>query len=135
MNDERIQVSREEVGLLMSYATRPHRLTEELVQQMVNGVTGPELLGIAAWVGLPQSTAVRLVDANRPTKPADRNRRGVGDTRFRRALVGILVVMLIANIATTIASDVSAVGVVLIAGAGAGAAYLVYRVIVAISPS
>lgn len=135
MNDERIQVSREEVGLLMSYATRPHRLTDELVEQMVNGVTGPELLEIAAWVGLPQSTAIRLVDANRPTNPADRNRRGVGDARFRKALVGILVVMLITNVATTIASDVSGVGVVLLTGAGAGAAYLVYRVIVAISPS
>lgn len=54
-----------------------------------------------------RSTAIRLVDANRPTNPADRNRRGVGDARSRKALVGILVVMLITNVATTIASDVS----------------------------
>lgn len=117
----------------MSYATRPDRLTAELVHRMVDGVTGPELLEITDWVGLPESTAIRLIDANRPPQPSGPGRRGMGDLRFRRTIIGILVTMLIVNTAFTIASGVGEVGVVLLTLAGAGVAYIVYRVIIAIS--
>ena len=134
MDGKRIQVSREDVGLVMSYATRPDRLTEDLVDRMVNGVTGEELLEITDWIGLPQSTAIRLIDANRePT--AKTAARGMSDARFRKALVGILVVMVLANVAFVSAAGIDVVGVVLVTAASAAVAWLVYRVIRAISTS
>jgi hypothetical protein len=135
VSSDRTRISREEIGILMSYATRPDRMTKEVIQKLVDGVTGPELIEIAAWVGLPESTAVRLVDANRPSERRSAGSRGLLETRFRRTLVGILVFMVVLNIALSVGSNVEGPGLVVLVGASVGAAYLVYRVILAIAPS
>lgn len=132
MPDDRLRISREEIGLLLSYATRPDRLTEEAVDRLVAGVTGEELTEIVEWVGLPESMAVRLADANRST--AERTRRGLGpDPRFRRALFGIVVFMSLGNTALLVASDAGPFALVFGIAATALGGFLVYRLVFAIS--
>lgn len=125
---ERFSVSREEIGLLLSYATRPERMSEELIHRLVSGVTGPELIEICSWVGLPESTAVRIVEAGRSTSPGEAG-APVFDSRFKRATVMLLVVMVAANIGLAVAAGFSGVGLVLVAGGGIGVGYLLYRII------
>ncbi|MDH3306205.1 MAG: hypothetical protein OEO77_01595 [Acidimicrobiia bacterium] len=66
---DRYRISREDIGILMSFATRPDRITDDVVHRLGKGVTHAELLEIAEWVGLPRSTASRLIKAGGPASP------------------------------------------------------------------
>ncbi|NND14358.1 MAG: hypothetical protein HKO10_10355 [Acidimicrobiia bacterium] len=100
MSQERFSISPEEVGLMLSFATRPDRLTESVVVKLEEGVTFTELEQIVAWVGLPKSTAARLVHAQGPAGGSNGGSTGtrsgqidtISSGRFRRHLTGILIV-------------------------------------------
>lgn len=129
-SNKRHQISREDVGILMSYATRPDRITEAWVERLSNGVTHAELKEFSALVGLPQSTAAKLIDVGDRDKTALRGRWPGTGNAYRQAVIGVLAVFVI--------------GVTLIAGSmdrsplaalamGSVTAYLVYRLIARLS--
>lgn len=132
MSEERFKISREEVGLLMSYATRPDRFSEDLIDRLVSGVTGPELVSICTWVGLPDSTAARLVRAN-TTPRAGAKGRMTAPSPFWRAIAGLLIVMVIGFIVWVLGADFSGVRAVLTSAAAIGIGYALFRLIVAMS--
>lgn len=99
MAQERFSISPEEVGLMLSFATRPDRFTEPLVDKLREGVTFSELEEVLAWVGLPKSTAARLAHARGSAGEPDggsfgptTNQHGVTGRRFRRHLTGMLLI-------------------------------------------
>ncbi len=85
---------------MLSFATRPDRFNESLVRKLQDGVTFSELEQLLAWVGLPKSTAARLVHARGSAmEPAGGTRgNGPGQSsvvtggRFRRHLTAMLMV-------------------------------------------
>lgn len=89
----------------MSFATRPDRITEEMTTLLGKGVTYSELQEIVAWVGLPESTAAKLVHAQTSTAGAQRKR--ALSKRFGRHLIGILVAFVLIATLVNIASDMS----------------------------
>lgn len=121
-------LSREDIGILMSYATRPERITEEVIARLRGGVTFAQLETIAAWVGLPRSTAARLAQAE---PSADRGQAGGRmPVAYRRSLLGILLAYLVVAVAFEIGSGSGPWDVFVIAAWMSVAVYLVYSLIV-----
>ena len=89
--NERFQVSPEEVGVMMSFATRPDRFTKAIKAKLEAGVTSDELEEILAWVGLPKSTAARVIHSQASSDGVSSGGAAAGP-RFRRHLGGILFV-------------------------------------------
>ncbi len=117
------------MGLLMSFAKRPDRFSDEMIDAMRRGVTYPELMEIAAWVGLPKSTAARLVHSRtRNSAPS----QGLS-ARFGRHLIGILVVFVAGATLVNIFLGESWVRVVVLAAVFSMIAYGLYSLIARIS--
>lgn len=76
---------------MLSFATRPDRLNKSVVAKLEAGVTYSELEEILAWVGLPKSTAARLIHAQESSEGVSSGGAAAG-RRFRRHLNGILLV-------------------------------------------
>jgi len=91
----------------MSFATRPDRITEEMTALLGKGVTYSELQEIAAWVGLPKSTAAKLVHAQTSTTGTPRLGKRALSQRFGRHLIGILVAFVFGATLLNIASEMS----------------------------
>lgn len=133
--EQRYQIGREEIGILMSYATRPDRLTSDVIAKLRAGVTRPELVELSAWLGLPQSTPARLIDANTSQGRSRSGRRGAPDTRYRRALIGLLGAYLAVETVFMYESARSRPSVFFLTVVGALTAYLVYSLIVRLAPA
>lgn len=130
---DRIQLSREDIGILMSYATRPERFTDDVIERLCGGVTRPELVEISAWLGLPKSTATRLFDASNADQASAGGRRVGLSARYRRAMIGLLGLFVLSNAITNLTSEQGGLGSFFLTAAAALTAYIVYALIVRFS--
>lgn len=101
----RYRLSREEIGILLSYARHPEAATEGWVGRLQRGVDGEELAEFVEAAGLPRDSVERIV----ATRLLDD--RGSGDgwshrsPRFRRAIVGVVVAYVVLAIAFSFATN------------------------------
>lgn len=128
--DDRIQLSREDIGILMSFATRPERFTDEVIARLGGGVTWAQLAELSTWLGLPKSTPSRLFSVAADDRARAGGRRIELNRHYRRSIVGLLAFFVVASSLSLRGSDQSApTSVFLIAGI-ALIAYVIYRLIV-----
>jgi hypothetical protein len=132
---DRIKLSREDIGILMSYATRPERFTDDVIERLCRGITHMELVDTSAWLGLPKSTATRLFDVSNADKARTGGRRVELNNRYRRAIIGLLGLFVLSNAITNVTSEQSGLGSIFLTAAAALTAYLVYALIVRFSSS
>lgn len=117
----------------MSYATRPERFTDDVIERLCGGVTRPELVEISAWLGLPKSTATRLFDASNADQASAGGRRVGLSARYRRAMIGLLGLFVLSNAITNLTSEQGGLGSFFLTAAAALTAYIVYALIVRFS--
>lgn len=130
--EPRYQLSREEVGILLSFATRPHAVTEEWVTRLEGGVREAELAEFVAVAGLPGSSVERIV----ATRSVDNDGASGWTQRtpaFRRAVVGILAIYVLAAVALSFATGEDSLRNLSLAVAFVLSGIVVYRVIIRLS--
>ncbi len=127
--DDRIQLSREDIGILMSFATRPERFTDDVVDRLCAGVTNAELVEISAWLGLPKSTATRLADAGNNDRARSRGQHVPMTAGYRWSIIALLGLFVLGGAVASIGSERSGLSTIYSVAAIALAAYLIYWLI------
>lgn len=128
--DDRIQLSREDIGILMSFATRPERFTDDVIDRLCAGVTNAELVEISAWLGLPKSTAARLAEAGRNDRARARGQHVAMTTGYRWSIIALLGLFVVGGAVASIGSERSGLSTFYTTAAITFTAYLIYWVIV-----
>lgn len=128
--DDRIRLSREDIGILMSFATQPERFTDDVISRLVTGVTKDELADISSWLGLPQSTTSRLFSVAEDDRARAGGRRIELSRHYRRAIVGLLGFFVIMSSLTLRGSDQSGFNAAFLIAAISLTAYLIYRLLI-----
>ncbi len=131
--ERRYAVSREEIGILLSFAKKPHAATQDWIARLQSGVTRDELVEFFGLAGLPMTEASRIMssESERGIRvDQEWSERSVG---YRRAVVGVLLVYLLVAISVSVAAGDTPLQVVGIAATLALAGYLVHKVIVRLS--
>ena len=133
--DDRIQLSREDIGILMSFATRPERFTNDVVDRLCAGVTNAELIEISAWLGLPKSTATRLADAGKNDRARARGQHVGMTTGYRWSIIALLGLFVIGGTVASVGSERSGLATIYSTAAIALTAYLIYWLILRLASS
>lgn len=95
-------LSREDVGILLSFARYPEVITEEWTQRLGAGVDKDELRELFRLAGLPWSSARGIIGAD--ASDGDQRTGGEAGSRFWRATLGTIVIL-------TLLAVVSLIGV------------------------
>lgn len=129
---KRHPLAREEIGLLMSFAKTPEAFTADAISQLEAGLTSEQLLDFFAKAGLPASTAAAMI-APEPGEAADLpwSSRSVA---YRRATVVTIAAPAVIVTLINIAGGQPIERIVVMAGLLGGGGYLLYRLIVWITP-
>ena len=98
--NQRYVLSREEIGILLSFAKRPEAMTAGWIIRLRTGVDELELRDLMELAGVPRSTVDQIVRSQRSNTPHGEP-LSVG---FRRATTGTVVVMTTASVALLIAT-------------------------------
>lgn len=132
-NDPRYKVSREEIGIMLSFAKRPHAASQAWIQRLQAGVTKDELLEFFGLAGLPLTEASRIMaaDTSRGT-PVDEP-WSARSTTYRRAVLGVLVVYVAITLALSAAAGASPMSLVALVLTLAAVGLLIHKVIVRLS--
>ena len=129
---KRSPLAREEIGLLMSFANAPEAFTQEAIGRLEAGLTSEEMLDFFARAGLSRRVAASLIEPE-PGEGADLPwaQRSLS---YRRATIATIAIPGLASIAFSIGGGDSLWRVVQWAALVGGLGWLVYKVIVVISP-
>ena len=127
--DDRIQLSREDIGILMSFATRPERFTDDIIDRLCGGVTNAELVEISAWLGLPKSTATRLADAGKNDRARARGQHIAMTAGYRWSIIALLGLFVVGGAVASIGSERSGLSTIYFTAAVTLTAYLIYWLI------
>jgi hypothetical protein len=127
---DHIQLSREDIGILMSFATRPERFTDDVIDRLCAGVSNAELVEISAWVGLPKSTAARLAEAGKNDRTRARGQHIAMTTGYRWSIIALLGFFVVGGAVASIGSERSGLSTFYFLAAITMTAYLIYWLIV-----
>ena len=127
--DDRIQLSREDIGILMSFSTRPERFTDDIIDRLCGGVTNAELVEISAWLGLPKSTATRLADAGKNDRARARGQHIAMTAGYRWSIIALLGLFVVGGAVASIGSERSGLSTIYFTAAVTLTAYLIYWLI------
>lgn len=124
----RYVLSREDVGILLSFARHPEVITENWVRRLGNGVDEDELRRLFDLAGLPWTIVRSLCGAE------DSDRRPgldpyAANPAFRRAILGTIVVFTLAGVGSVISASGITVDAVATSTAFALAGILLLQII------
>lgn len=101
----RYQLSREEIGLLLSYARHPQAADEQWVRRLQRGVDSDELAEFVQAAGLPRDSVERIVATRLLDDAAGDDTWSHRSPRFRRAIVGVVVAYVVLAVAFSFATN------------------------------
>ena len=127
--DDRIQLSREDIGILMSFATRPERFTDDIIDRLCAGVTNDELVEISSWLGLPKSTAARLAEAGKNDRARASGQHIAMTAGYRWSIIALLSLFVVGGAVASIGSERNGLSTIYFTAAVTLTAYLIYWLI------
>lgn len=96
-------LSREEIGILLSFARHPDAITSDWIRRLGEGVDEDELRTLFRRAGLPWSSARGIIGTDAPEASTGVGREAFSPS-FWRAIVGTLVALTLAALAGLIGS-------------------------------
>ena len=132
MTRRRYSLSREDIGILMSFAKHPEAMTTEWIHAIRVGVSEDELHELFRIAGLPPSSARQIVGAGLDEESTDSPAaRGTG---FRRAMIGTVLMLTLLNVVALVGARGITVASVSILIAFVAAGVIMVKVLDRLSP-
>lgn len=118
---------------MLSFAKRPHAVTQAWILRLQAGVSKDELLEFFGLAGLPLTEASRILSAETTKGTPVDNDWSDRSAGYKRAVLGVLLVSVVGAVATSIAAGEGPFGILAIATALVLAGVVLHKVIVRLS--
>lgn len=100
---------------MLSFAKRPHAVTQEWTLRLQAGVSKDELLEFFELAGLPVTEASRIMSAETTRGTPVDDDWSARSAGYKRAVLGVLLVCIVAAVAPSIAAGVGPFGILALA--------------------